>query len=190
MKKLIALLGCCLLVACSQDDPTIKPPVLNFASQPLRINVAQMRVDQNYQSPGMKPNVEQDFTVSPATAVELWASQRLQEVGNSGLVVVSVEDASVRATPAPKKDGIKQYFADEEVRYDAKLKATIRLYDGVTTISRAEAHVEVSRGKSLKADASAAERNQFYDRLTQELMAAFDAQATTQIRQYFSGYLQ
>ena len=154
------------------------------------MNVASIRVEQHYTSPASHPNVEQEFATPPAKAVEQWANDRLQAVGSNGVLVVNVEDASVRMTPLPKQTGIDRVFSERQVPYKAKLNVTLRLYDGVNTISMAEAQVNVTRMRTLKDGANTVERAAFYDGLTHDLMASFDVQATAQIRQYFSAYVK
>ena len=191
MKRSLTLLAIALLTACSQAPLPDRLPPLSFTqTAPFRVMAAQVRVDQNYQPPLARPNVEQEFATTPAQAIGIWARDRLQAAGSGGLLIVNIDDASVREVLPPRSTGIRGLFTTDNGEYTAKLSANFRLYDGVNPIAVAEATVNVSRIRTLDRDASPAERDQFYDTLTRDVMRDFDAQATLQLRQYFAAYLR
>ena len=191
MKRITTLLALTVLAACGQPALPDKLPPLSFAqTAPFRITAAQVRVDQNYQPPLARPNVDQEFATTPAQAIGIWARDRLQAASNTGLLIVNIDDASVREVLPPRATGISGMFTTDNGEYTAKLSANFRLYDGTNSIAVAEATVTVNRMRTLNRDASPAERDVFYDTLTRDVMRDFDAEATTQLRRYFAAYLR
>ncbi len=191
MKKLIALIALTLLAACEQAPAGYKPDPIAFIDMPIRVNVAQIRVVENYQAPLRAPNVEQDFPVPPAVAVKQWAAQRLQAVGNEGELEVAIDDASVKEVKLPKTKGVKGLFTDDQdARYDASIHVTFRLYDGVNTMSAASGDVLITRSRTINEKATIDDRLRTFHTMTKEMMTTFDQQSESRLRQYFSAYLK
>jgi hypothetical protein len=191
MKRIITLLTLILLNACGQPALPEKLPPLGFTqSPPFRVAVAQVRVEQHYQPSMVRPNVEQEFATTPAQAIHIWARDRLQAAGTNGMVIVNIDEASVREMVPPRATGISSLFTVDNAQYTANLSANFRLYDGVNAIAVAEATVTATRTRTINRDASLGERDAFYDTLIRDVMRDFDAQATLQLRQYFGAYLR
>lgn len=192
MKFLVRIILLAALAACTQpaapSADTTKPAQ---PSTPLRLNVAEIRVEDHYQPPFGRPNVEHEFAITPAASVGDWVKRNTVSSGGSGLMIANIDDASVRETILPKSGGIKGFFGGKPgSRYDAKISVTFRIYDGVTPLALTEATVQVTRSRTLKQDASSEDRDRFYDTLGRDLAQDFDTQARLQIRKYFSGYLR
>lgn len=192
MKRLITVIVAAFLAACTQTPLPEDPPQLRFTQEtPFRFTVAGIRVDRNYQSPLFRPNVEHEFPTTPTQAVNIWAHDRLQALGGNGIVIISVNDASVREIIPPEETGVAGWFSgDSDARYDARLVVTFHLYDGTNALAVADASVTVTRSRTLRSSATAAEREQFYALLIHDVMQDFNAQATRQLRQYFISYLR
>lgn len=191
MKKLLATLSFLLLAACQDAPGGFNPEPLSFTSPPLRVNVAEVRVVENYQSPMRAPNIEHELHLSPAAAVRQWAKQRVYAVGGTGVLEITIDDASVKETKLQKTDGIKGLFTDDQdSRYDARLNVTIRLYDGAESISAATSDVTVTQARSVNEKATLETRQKLWDSMVKSLMVSYDAQASLRMRQYFSAYLR
>lgn len=189
MKKLVALAAVLLMATACQDAPKEQQfPPYRFTSQPpLRLNVAQITVDDNTQN--VTGNVASQFPIAPAAAVNQWAQDRLQAVGATGQVRITLDEASVKEVALPKTDGIKGYFTDDQdARYEVRINASISLYDGASTASAANTTVNVFRARSINEDATVAQREQFYYDLLRDAMLQFDQQADPRVRQYFAPY--
>lgn len=192
MRSFIAAAACMLLAACNPapQPPSITP--IDFSGKaPISLNVAEIRVVENYQSPLNAPNVEHLFPTSPAKAVKTWTSQRLRAAGTAGILEVVVDDASVIEKELPKTEGVRGLFTDDQAeRYDARLRVTMRLYAGDRAISDAEGNVNVVRARSINEKATLSEREQFYQQIVIDMMQQFDSEAEMRLRQYFSNYLR
>lgn len=191
MKKILSLIALALLAACEQAPAGYTPEPIAFMDMPIRVNVAEIKVVENYRAPLRTPNVEQDFPVPPAVAVKQWATQRLQAAGSTGFLEVSIDDASVKETKLPKTKGVKGLFTDDQdARYDASLKVTFRLYDGVNTMSVASGDVNITRSRTINEKATIDDHLRLFHAMTKEMMATYDQQSEARLHQYFSAYLK
>jgi hypothetical protein len=190
VKKLLSLALIFFATAC-QEAPSGYTPQPFLFGNPLRFNVAEVKVIENYRSPMQAPNAEQDFPVSPANAVRQWAQQRLLAAGSAGSLEVSIDEASVKAVPLKKTKGLKGVFTDDQdARYDAVLKVQFRLYDGESAMSRASADVVITRSRTINEKATVMDRQKLFDDMTHEIMAQFDTQANARFLQYFTGWIR
>lgn len=192
MKKIITLLALTLLVACQSAPEPYQPAALNFAGNgQIGINVAEVRFVEAYRSPGAHPNVEQEFPTAPAAAVKQWIKQRIFAYGGSGVLEITLDDASVKEVLLPKTKGFMGLVTDDqEARYDASLRVTMRLYDGVSSMSAANGDVIVTRSRSINERATIEDRKRLYDRMTRDLMSDFDDGMQTRLKQYFGKYIK
>ena len=192
MKKFFALALIALALASCQDAPApSSAAALNFGGKaPLRLNVAQISITQAYQPPMAAPHVDHTMPTPPIMAIKQWAGQRFAAAGSQGNLEITIEDASVKETPLPKKDGLTGFFTDDqEARYDAHIAITIRLYDGVNTISVAEAKAEVTRMRTINEKATVAQREAMFNGIVQDMMLQLDSETEARIRQYFGRFI-
>jgi len=191
MKKLLLLCVLALVSSCETAPKAFVPAPLTFTAPPIRVDVAEIRVVETYQSSLKPPYVEQEFPVMPSTAVKQWVAQRLVAVGASGMLEITIDDAAVQEIKLPKTEGFKGLFTnDQDARYDARIHATIRLFDGINSMSRASGDINVTRARSIAERASLDERTRMFDSMTREMMASFDREASTRMQHYFSAYLR
>jgi hypothetical protein len=192
MKRLIVALFTLTLAACQEAPAPQSFPPLNFSAQPkISVAVAEIRVIENYKSPATIPNVEQNFPISPSAAIKQWVEGRLQAVGSSGILEITINDASVIERPLARTKGIKGFFTnDQSEQYDATIRVTLRLYDGEQTLAVAEGNVQVTKSRSIAEDATVAQREQIYYAMTREIMTRFNTETEARLRQYFSPYLR
>jgi hypothetical protein len=194
MKKLLIATLALTLAACQNAPVAFSPRPFAFELNrmaPLSLNVAEIRVVENYQPPLRAPNVEQDFPVAPATAVRKWANSRLAAHGTTGVLEVVIDDASVKETRLKKTEGVKGMFTDDQdARYDAKLAITFRAYTGTQALAAASGNVNVTRSRTINERATVNEREAIYHQMASEMMLNFDSEATSRLRHYFTRFLQ
>ncbi len=189
MKKIIALALITLLAACESAPSGPNYPALRFGGQPYRLAVSQVQVQNNIQPTAN--NVEPNFPARLTDSITNWANDRLQASGGPGVLVVSIDDASVTEVKLPKKDGVKAYFTDQQdARYDGSIKVTFRVYAPGSTLAETEGDVYLTRARSLNEEATLADREDFFYKLTKDMMGAFDQEASKRIQQYFSRYMR
>jgi hypothetical protein len=192
MKRFLALaLTAIALVACQEPPATTGPASLTLANKPpLRLNVAAINIVENYRAPMKLPHVDHTLPTPPIVALKQWAGQRFVAAGAQGALEITVDDASVVETLLAKKDGLTGFFTDDqEARYDAHIKITLRLYDGVNTISVAEANAEVARWRTINEKATVTQREALFNGMLQEMMLQLDGESEARIRQYFGRFI-
>lgn len=189
MRTIVIACFALFLAACQNAPEAFRPRPFAFEvnrSAPTSINVAEIKIIENYQPPLRQPFVEQDFPVAPANAVRKWVDSRLKATGASGVLEVTIDDASVRETRLPKTKGVKGVFTDDqEARYDAKLSVTFRLFRGERAISEASGEVIVTRSRTINEHATVDQRDAMYHQMTAEMMNDFEREANSRLRQYF-----
>lgn len=183
------------LAALAAGCNTTPPPAPRFPQitfrhlSPLRLDVADISIQQTYQPPATPPNVEHRFPVPPGEAALQWARDRLVAAGTAGRAEYIVREASVVEVPLEPSGGLKGLMTKEQSeRYDALLVVDVILYDSLG--GRAgSATVKVSRGRSVPEDATLNERDQVWFSMTEAMMAELDAQLEKTIKSVFNQYV-
>ncbi|MBY0355940.1 MAG: hypothetical protein K2Q12_09480 [Rickettsiales bacterium] len=160
-------------------DTVVDLTAPSFIDQPVyRINVANVRLNDQFQPTFEGKHVEHQFPTSPARAVGIWTNDRLQAAGNQGVMEVIIRDASVVETPGKKFD-----------RFDAVLAVDLKLYDGIHPLPLAEANSQVTQSRSIKNTASITKREDLFAQMTRDLMKSLDASLDSNLRQYFGQHI-
>lgn len=174
------------LASCATPAP---PPSggLTFTNAPVRFNAAEVQFVDNYRPPLAAPNVEHTFSQTPAAAVRDWTRARIAAAGGSGVVHVTVHDASVVQVRLPTRGGFGGLFFDEQdTRYDAALEVSIEFAGANRT---PQARSKVVRSQTLPESATVNQRNEVYAQLLKALMDDFDRQMLTDVRRYMGAVI-
>lgn len=193
-RYLLPLLALFMLTAC-QDAPIIPPeqvePPRFTHLPPVGVNAGELRIASDYQPTFRAPHVDHLFQVTPADAMAVWAQDRLRVTGQGkGALEFVIVDASIIETPLEVKDGIKGIFTTEpSERYDAKLVATMKLYDGVQRMPAATAEVNLTMARSIQEGADVYAREEFFNSFLEDLMKTFNEQMQLEIDTYFRPHM-
>lgn len=172
-------LGLIFSLAACTTDTVVDLTAPSFIDQPTyRMNVSDIRVNDQYEPAFDGGHVEHQFPTSPARAVGIWANDRLQAGGTQGIMEVIIRDASVIETRGKKFD-----------KYDAVLAVDLRLYDGIHPLALAESNARVTLSRSIKNTASITKREDMFAQMTRDLMKSLDASLDANLRQYFSKHI-
>ena len=196
MKKTIIVATMLALAACAEAPQTFVAGPLSFekATSITTVNVHEIRVLNHYQAPLKRPNVEQEFAVTPAAAVTKWVHQRLRanpSAPTNSVLEVTINDASVAEEKLAKTKGFKGLVTDDQdARYTAKLSVTFKHYPNAGGASNATGDVIISRARTINERATVNEREAIYHQMTDALMNDFDREANARLRQYFSPYIR
>ena len=109
-----------LLAACATPPATPPGDIALVARAPLQLDVASIRLDEQYGSPARAPNVEHLHRFSPAGIAAAWSRSRLVAAGAAGTATLSVLDGSVISEELEKKGGLTGLLGDQQ---DTKLAA-------------------------------------------------------------------
>lgn len=185
MKSTAVVLLAVWVTACAVPVPPPTFPELTFSHlPPIRLNVAEIEIVENYVPPLRAPHVEHNFPVTPLAAMRRWAVDRIQAGGETRRGQVIIEDARVVAVPLPVRKGLQGlFYKEQEVRYDATLEARIEV--------RAErgyrdsyATARILRSRTVPEEMTLIEREQLFFDLTEELMRELNTELEANIRRH------
>lgn len=187
----LVLAGAGLLVGCETPNPTQTFPQLSFAGQPkILLNVASVEVVDEYRMPLADPNVEHRAPLSPSGAMELWARDVLQPVGNQGRAVLRITNGSVIETPLKGTTGLKGVFTtDQAERYDAAAVATLEVFDA-NGVPVGSAEGKATRYQTVAEGISLNDRERIWYRLVEDTVLDFSRTMEVAIRRYLVNYVR
>jgi len=183
-----------LFAGCATPPPPVPQATIGFVGAPLKLNVANVTVDNLYQPPGKAPNVEQLHEVTPSTVARRWLETRIVPVGTSGQGVMKVLNASVVQEKLPIKSGLTGFFGDQ---VDTKLIGKLRVELVVTTgpgvgqsVSTYKIDVKAEAEQTILQSATLNDRDRAYLMLMQNLANQFDKTATAEVERVMQGVLR
>ena len=83
------------LAACGGGEPKSYPPLRYGYLEPIRLNVASIRVQDEFVPAGIAPDVSEKAPENPATVLADMARDRLKALGSAGEAVLVIKDASL-----------------------------------------------------------------------------------------------
>ena len=186
MAGLIAL----ALAACQTPPPVQRLPELTYGHlERLNLDVAAIEVVSEFRSPMQAPHVEHLFPTPPQTALERWATDRIEAAGRQGVARFVIKDAQATATPLAIDKGLAGAFTKEQsVRYEARVEAFLEIVDE-RGFRKGFSSARASRARTMAEDATLNERDKAWFDLTEAVMRDFNAEMEKNIRQYLGGFL-
>jgi hypothetical protein len=149
------------------------PGISYQTATPVKVTAGRIDISNAYNATMSVPYVEHTFRVTPAAAVqELVRRQIVATEGNTQVLRVIVEDASVRQSTLPKPEGVigmVQRAPDE--KFDSRIALRFELAEeAAPDVIIGRAQVVATRERILKGGATLAERDREYQDLTQALV--------------------
>jgi hypothetical protein len=183
-----------LLAACANAPAPTPKADIGFVGVPLKLDIADARLDNRYRPPGDAPNVEQLHTVTPSTVASRWLETRIVPVGGRGDAVLTVYDASVVEKKLATKGGLTGFFGDQ---VDTKLVGTLRAELVVTrpgdqtgALATYKAGVTAKAERTILESANLNERDKAYYDLLQSLASEFDRVLSAEINRSMGAVLR
>lgn len=139
------------LAGCQATPPPTQPATLSAGTaSPLIVAAESIDLIEQYQSPGTAPNVEQEFDITPASALRQLIAARLQADGTPGVLRLVLLDGRVTRQALPTTGGLKGLFTDEQkYRYQGNMR--VRIDYVPASPSQPNAHAEVESSGSFTA---------------------------------------
>jgi len=180
-----------LLTGCATEVQKPGFSQISFAHlQPISLNVARIEVENRYVSPATRPNVEQEFPVSPAAVASNWGRDRLRAVGQSGVARVVVRRASVVEVPLKRTTGVTGAFTrDQSERYDAIIDMMVELRDADGNV-RVTAESTAKRSRSVSENVSLIEREKIWFEMTETMMSDLNTALENQVRIHMKEWIR
>ncbi len=181
-----ALVGALLLAACTTPPPQSRFPEITFKHlPPIRLDVRDISVEDEYRAPGTPPNVEHLFPARPAAAAAAWGRDRLLAAGATGHLRYVVRDASAVEESLKTKTGLSGVLTvDQSERYTLNIVVELHMTadDGR---SEGTATARVERSITAPEDATLADREKIWFRLVDDAMKELNAQLEKTIKTVF-----
>jgi hypothetical protein len=172
-----------LLVACTGNYETFRPPPLDFSKNaPLRLAVDRVTVQSAYRPQDDPPFIDNQMPLRPEDAIRQLLEHRLFAVGGPGSVQAVILDASVKEEPLETQSGVRGYFTTEpEVRLEGRFQVRIdRLSPAGAVVSSVS--TSVVRTRSIPEGAAFAERQKIGYELVRALLDDLDTALSANIR--------
>ncbi len=188
--SLIALVAIFVVAGCSTPPPQNRFPQLTYGHlEPIRLAVADIRIEQSYRPPLEAPHVEHLMPIAPGVAAQRWASDRLRAAGSDLVAIFTVREASVTEVALPRTKGVKGAFTtDQSERYDARLVVELAVRNARgRTIGIATA--EAVRSRTVPEDLSLNERERVWFQMVEQMMQDLNGQLETTIPEALYPYL-
>ena len=179
------------LAACSSAPPKPGFPQITFTHlPPIRLDVAQVQVVEQYTPPQQAPNVEHTMPVSPAAVMHRWAADRLRPVGPSGVATLAIKDASVVAQPLEKVGGVRGMLTEQqEVRYVGNLVVELQV-STAGGLGTGFASAAATRTVTAPENITLNQRDKILFELTEALARDLNATLEANIRAHLMPFLR
>lgn len=185
-----ALIAASTLSACDSRPGGSLPPYISFSDKrPIQLDVGQLEITPEYQSPGRLPNIEHLIPISPEAGTVRWAQDRLRPMGRSGYARVLIKDAHVVESQLPVDKGVSGLFKEQQAqRYEANLEVAVQILDE-RHMPVADVVARASRVKSVPEGLSLNERDRILTELTESLVRDIDSQMDGLIHSYMGRWI-
>jgi hypothetical protein len=186
-RNLIVVALCsALLASCGPPPMTPNYPDIRFTQErPFLLNANQIEIRTLY----MPTDMDRAYPVSPVQALQNWGRDRLRASGNGGPARFTIGSATATIKDLPIQDGFKANFTDQvSQEYAIAVDVTIEILDDHGMAARS-VHVTANRARTALQSATPVQREQIRYDMVRDLMADFNRQAETQLRNNFGPYL-
>jgi len=178
------------LAACETPPPADEFAEITFLNRDrIRLDVAEIVVDNLYVSPRKDGFVEHEFPIDPGATAARWAKDRLEAVGTDGRLTVSIIEASVQEVALEMKTGIEGLVTTEQSeRYDGLIVMTLEAENVSRRIS-ASARGEVRRSQTVPENITLAGRERVWYEMTERMMTDLDTVMTKNVNTHLGDFL-
>jgi len=187
-RRSLLVSGISLVTVASCGPPTNQPrfPDIRFIDdRTILLQASRVEIRTSYR----ESDIDRGWPVPPVQAVQNWARDRLRASGVGSVAQFTIIDASAVEKNLPVKGGISGALTDQvSQEYDVSLEATLNIVDDHGMVIRG-ARATAMRSNGVRQSASPNERDQVRYDLVKALMADFDQQMDSQIRDNFGPYL-
>jgi hypothetical protein len=180
----VALAGC-------ETPAEPEQPQLTFQHLPnIMLRVSDIQIANSSTQSVQTPHVAHRFPVPPVQALTRWAEDRLQSAGGSGRAKFSILKADVVETKLKTDENLTGLFKKEiSEKYEATAEASLEVFD-VQGIRRAIVIAGSDWTRTVREDATLAERKQIWFEIVEKLMERFNTEMEKSIRTHMSAHLR
>lgn len=161
------------LSGCFSSELRDEWPAFTYnTATPVTVDAMRLDIVDVYRPPMGAPHVDHLFKITPSRAAQGLARHQIIPSGDGRVLRMIVDDASVRRSTLPPKEGVVGLFSSEpEEKFDARVALRFELVDELAPdIIRGRASVVATRERTLKGNATLAEREVAYHAIVQALV--------------------
>lgn len=190
--KKLALLAVVVLPAACAAPPPVRLPDMTFTDRPrFLLDVAEIKVVDQYQPTFRLPNVEHQAPVPPAKAIERWARDRLVPVGNTGTATVTIKDARILESSLRVTPGVQGVFTkDQAARYEAFVDVAIEIKPTNINMPEGSASARAERSRTVPEGISPNELDRVLYELVEGVMRDLDVQLDANVQRFLAPYVK
>jgi len=156
---------------------------------PLQLNVASIEIQQTYQPPLTKPNVDHLFKTPPAQVITNWAQYRFRADGGADRALIIIKNASVKQVILKKDKSFTGIFTQQQSkRYDMSAEIIVKII-GPGGVQKAVATATAKRSQTIREDANLNQRDQIWFTMEERLMDDLNKEIETKSRRYLGDWL-
>ncbi|HEY8963346.1 MAG TPA: hypothetical protein VIN59_02660 [Alphaproteobacteria bacterium] len=174
--KALSVVSILTLAACASPSTTPAPVDMSFSQMaPVGLNVAAVQVlNASAPSPTMKGMALTN--TSPATALETYATRRLQAEGTQGTLNFTIQQATMRSREVAPDAGnwTDNMHLGKPTEHTVTMKVGLNL-SGIPGITSMKSGYTLERKKTIPAGASLAQRDYEINTLIKSMVQDMDA---------------
>ncbi len=180
----VALAGC-------QTPAEPEQPQLTFGHLPkINLSVTDIQIVNNSAQSVQAPHVAHRFPVPPVQALIRWAEDRLQSAGGAGTAKFTILKAYAVETKLKTDENLTGLFKKEiSEKYDATAEASLEIFDA-QGVRRAIVIAGSDWTRTIREDATLAERKQIWFEIVEKLMERFNTEMEKSVRNHMSAHLR
>ncbi len=180
----VALAGC-------ETPAEPEQPQLTFRHLPkITLKVSDIQIVNSSAQSVQAPHVAHRFPVPPVQALTRWAEDRLVSAGGAGTAKFSILKADVVETKLKTDENLTGLFKKEiSEKYDATAEASLEVFDA-SGVRRAVVIAGSDWTRTIREDATLAERKQIWFEIVEKLMERFNKEMETSVRTHMSSHLR
>lgn len=181
----VALAAMLAAAGCETKPPMQQLPEISFADKkPIMLDVGQLEIVSEYQSPARAPNIEHLMPVSPEAAAIRWAKDRLKPMGRTGYARVVIKNAAVTETQLKTDKGFTGLFKEEQTqRYDGTLDVAVQVLDA-RHLPVGDVVARATRSRSVPEGITVNERDRVMFEISEAMIRDVDNQMDGLIKSY------
>lgn len=169
----------CMGAAQAQNAAPQRPPLILAADQ----IVLEERFTETYS--------EENYSLTPASAVREWMKTRLQADGSPGLVRVILLDGQMTRQELKVKGGFKGWFSDDQkYRYEGRIHVRVEYQPAIPGRSGSNAEAQASGFFTVPEDATLNQIDKQVAALTRDLMQRTDLELENNMLRYMPGVVK
>ncbi len=175
------------LAACSTPPKRQQFPNITYEHlPPFRLDVATIGIIAADSDPNIE-DVGGEFPQAPRAALETWAQDRFQAVGNAGQGTITLLEAKAVNTPLPRSPALSAVDLSDQYELTFAVKIAV---ENPQLGRSAEANAKARRTQTIREDMTINQREGVLFSLLDQCLKDLNAEIEKLMPRYFSAFLR